>query len=628
MIELPLNYPWKTCVKLLGPSDELPIPDTVNRLFLDLETTSGDPKLKSINPHRHCKILGVAVLFDDQFSPYYVPLRHYYINSDGAHVLRNGDCANVGTEKVYDWLRILLSTAKCWVNQNIKYDIHCLWNEARIRPSCKLVDTLILAKLSENEEKLNYSLDNIMKMFNIDITEYEHALQQYLGKNKDYGLVPADKMATYAGIDVLSCRYIHRNIQISSECARVLEMEQQLLPELVRIEQVGIRTDTDKLVKDYQEMIPVQKERIQRIRNISGYQEFDPSCTKSKEELFCSVLDWNIDYTAKSQQRFEETGNSNDLSHSFAYDSLLRHRLKNPELVDTWFEYQDFQKILTSFIGPYLEQHVDELDLLKGNFNQIVRTGRMSCTDPPMQTLPAYVKSYILPYSEDYTLVEFDLSQIEFRVIVHYIDNQKAIQAYKTNPNTDFHTLMAHECGIDRTAAKRVNFMLGYGGGKLKTIALLSELLPMCEKLITYDQITTRALEVYSKYHSTLPELKSTSYRAGDVLRSRGYVRTLLGRHRNIPKQFHFKAFNSIAQGSAADFQKDITLRLRKFLSTDCILHLLVHDSWIFSIRKEHVDELIPLIKEEIERPIEDIDFSVPILSSVKQSDENWKECA
>jgi len=234
-------------------------------------------------------------------------------------------------------------------------------------------------------------------------------------------------------------------------------------------------------------------------------------------------------------------------------------------------------------------------------------------------------KEYIIPYDEDYVLVDFDLSQIEFRVIVHYINNLNAIRAFNERPDTDFHVWVAQMCGIPRRPAKNVNFALGYGAGKKKCLTMLSTLREIAGSLPTEELKVQRALQVYNKYHETLPELKPTQYRCGDVLKSRGYVRTLLGRERHLPYEFHFKAFNSVCQGSAADIFKDICLRLRKFLNVDCLLHALVHDSFVFSIHKSRLKELVPLILAEIEKPIAGVEFSVPLKAEYGISDKNWR---
>ena len=629
MLNLPLR---DTVVHLLDSQvDQLPLPDRVENLYLDFETTAQDVNQNSLNPHKNCKIAGIAVLFENNYEPYYIPVRHYYFGDKDEIVYHS---VNFRVENVHRWLRDLFDRTKVWINQNIKYDAHVLINETGIYPTCKLIDTIVLTKLSTFPEEFNYSLDNIMKMFKVDITEYEYRIKQFLGGLKDYALIPPDLMAVYAGMDVLACQYIVRHIEIHSDCKRVLDIENQLTPELLKIEQIGVRVNTDLIIADAYRVVDEQREHLTKIKELSKFPDFDPGKRKSVEELFCNHLGWAMPLTEKSLEKWSESQNDKDIVYSFNEASIKSHIRENPEFVDLWLKFQGNGKLLNSFIFPYLEQHIDGMGCIHCNFNQIVRTGRLSCRHPNMQQIPPYVRNYILPYSEDYVLVEFDLSQIEFRVIAYYIDNKRCIQAYRENPKTDYHQWVADICGTTRQPAKTINFMLGFGGGKDKTVAELSVL----DEFAGSTDIIRRASDLYDTYHKALPELKPTQRRASEVFRTRGYVRTLFGRHRNLPKGFELmerglqgylshKAFNAVCQGTAADFQKYITLRLRKFFSTDCLLHLLVHDCWLFSIRKDRVDELVPQIKAEIERPLEDIDFSIPILSEMKIGKNNWREC-
>lgn len=653
MIELPicnlgnqLDPTWDTCVRLLGPDDELPIPQYIENINLDLETTSGKPNVASTNPHGElcddsfddnyadnystCKICGIGILFDDERIPYYIPIRHSYLDDDGeSYLWRQHDCPNINVDKVYDWLRTILARAKTWSNHNIKYDVHVLWNELGYVKLPRLVDTLNLSKLSSNyEEQLNYGLTVIMRLFGIDITPYETKLEHALGKNKDYGLCPPDIMAVYNAVDTLCIQYLLRNLSIGPECGRIVDMEENLLPELIKMERVGLRLDVDLLAKDWKRLYTRNKKRINAIKKEFDFPDFEPGVKKSVKELFIERLGWVLPFTDSSLKKLAKKEITEEqATFSFSKLAIIKHIRNKPHVAKMWSKYQDDQKLLTSYTIPYLERHCSGEGLIHTNVNQILHTGRMSQTAPSMQVLPHEAKYYIVPYNEDYVLVEFDLSQIEFRVIVHYIQNKKAIEQFRRDPTTDFHVWVAEMCGIKRRPAKTCNFLCGYGGGKDRLVLELSGLPDIRYGLDSEDLIRDKAYSVYKQYHATLPELKPTTYRCSEVLRARGYVRTLLGRRRHIPKMFHYKAFNSIGQGSAADIQKDITLRLRKFFSIECMLQCLVHDSWLFSIKRNRVDQLVPEIKYEIERPIEGVEFSVPLLSSYSISDKSWGDC-
>lgn len=608
---------WNTCVRLIEPEDELPLPTSIENLYLDFETTSLDAEVPSINPHRKCRILGVAVLFDDEPEPYYVPVRHYYLddNDDLDSIKwRSGNYRSV--QEVEAWLRTLLTTAKKWINHNIKYDYHVAFNDAKIVATARLIDTLVLCKLGPYEERFTYGLTPMMKMHGIDIEPYEKEIHRCLGKvDKDYGLIPIEPMAPYAAVDTLCVRYLYNKLRkdISRDCDRVVQLELDLTPMLLAMEQTGLKVNHERMIADSHKLIARQPEIVRELKEITGFSDLNFESRNGKKEFFIDHLGWSVDLT--------DTGED-----SFGKQSIKKYSATHPQIVDRWFEYQAADKVLNGFYLPYLTVHMDSHGLMHGDFNQLVRTGRMSCRNPNLQQLPKYVKECICPFDDDYVLVEFDLSQIEFRVIVHYLGNQRCIQAFRDDPTTDFHSWVAKMCNIPRDPAKAINFMLGYGGGKGKCVEMLAARKEIRAELSSDSAIQQRALDVFNTYHAALPELKPTSKRATAVAYSRGYVRTLLGRQRHLNPQFAFKAFNSVCQGSAADIQKDITLRLRPFLGLDCLMHALVHDSWLFSIKKNRVEELVPLIKAEIERPIEGIDFSVPLKSDFG-SGQTWRDC-
>lgn len=649
MITLPIcdigsrvDLAWNTVVKVLQPEDDLPIPNQIENLYLDFETTSEEADKSSINPHseyiddesmnlhRGCKICGVAFLFDNEPIPYYVPIRHAYLDQDGDYAYRTAinDIRNVSIQKVLDWLKKIFRITKNWKNHQIKYDYHVYYNETGNRPPCKLHCTVALSKLAAIQERLSYDLTEVLAVFGVDIRPYEDKIKLFLGKKyKDYGLIPPDQMATYAAVDVLSVRFLCRKLKENTTCPqRVIDLETNLIPGLIRMEQIGMHVDTTKLQKDWEDISVRQRKRISRIKKYGQFPEFIPNKKASLHEFFIEHLGWELDLTEKSKEQLKRNLiGPEDVTYSFGGSSIRKHIHKNPRVGASYLGYQEDEKLLTSYTIPYLESHTSSLELIHANINQQVRTGRMSVTKPGMQTLPELAKEYIIPYTEDYILVEFDLSQIEFRVICHYIENKAAIDAYNRDPTTDFHVWVQQMCGFTtRAPAKICNFLLGYGGGKKHFLEVMTDFFAESGD---FSNKTARANEIYNKYHAALPELKPCSYRAGDVVKQRGFVRTLLGRERHIDREFFYKAFNSVCQGTAADIQKDITIRLQKYLGVDCLLHMLVHDSWLFSIRKDRVNDLIPEIKYEIERPLVDVNFSVPIVSAYGCSDKNWRFC-
>ena len=234
--------------------------------------------------------------------------------------------------------------------------------------------------------------------------------------------------------------------------------------------------------------------------------------------------------------------------------------------------------------------------------------------------------------------MDVDLSQIEFRLIASAIGNERIIAQYNKDPKTDFHSMVADMAGIERGPGKTLNFTVGFGAGKKRTISVVKNSLDISsvgyqESGMAFDDYCQQQAEsMYEKYHRLMPELNPTKKRATKIARERGYISNLYGRHRRLPSSGCYKAFNAYIQSSAADLAKDLTLQIAAYLRSLPGGRLawpigVVHDSWILYVHKS----IAVAVGAEIQRIIEyvspPIPVKVPILSDVKISDKNWKEC-
>tara|TARA_Y100000780_G_scaffold169478_1_gene154659 strand:- start:725 stop:1465 length:741 start_codon:yes stop_codon:yes gene_type:complete len=246
-----------------------------------------------------------------------------------------------------------------------------------------------------------------------------------------------------------------------------------------------------------------------------------------------------------------------------------------------------------------------------------------------MQQLPSMAKSYIIP-GEGKTFIDFDLKQIEYRIIAHYTKNPRILKSYQNDPTTDFYVMMGKECNIPRQAAKGISLGSAYGMGEPKTIKMLKSAFDFSkvpEGLTIDEYCEIEGSKAYKRYHSEFPELKRTAWRASDTLRKLKYVKNLFGRIRSMPYRFHFKAFNNVIQSSAADLMKKMTVRLHE-RTKDSEAHLLclVHDSWLFSVPTKDVTFWTKELTKNIEET--ESDLTVPIYASHKISNKNWQECS
>lgn len=194
----------------------------------------------------------------------------------------------------------------------------------------------------------------------------------------------------------------------------------------------------------------------------------------------------------------------------------------------------------------------------------------------------------------------FDYSQQEPRVTVHYASLLNlngadiAKKKYNDDPNTDYHQFVADLTQIERKTAKNINLGLAYGMGPKK----------FGEK---YGKSYIEARKLFNIYHQKLPYIRELSEYCERVVKQRGHIKTLLGRHCHfnlygpprwqagmlplrkedaikkyglpVMQYFTYKAMNRLIQGSSADMIKKAMI--------DCweagyLPHMTVHDELNF----------------------------------------------
>lgn len=608
--------------RLVEERRELPDLRGSNRLYADFETSSGDPGEDSINPWHNCSPIGVAVTADDREGSWFVP------------------STTPGWE---EWFGDVVKSARVWVNHNVKYDAHVAINAGCLEFDSLpvLVCTVVHSKLVDSD-MLSYSLDMCaLRFLSEDIREYEARLKPYLHKNKDYGLIPLDLLAEYAGQDVLTNRRLDRYLvaRMPEESHGVRDTETALTRVLVRMERTGVRVDPQELklaeLQVLAKMLRIEEGLSKRV----GF-PFRPHVNEDCFDVFCNTFGMPIKaYTV------DKDGNETE-NPSFDKEALrlyLAHPGAPVDLVQAVIDYRQMNTFRNLFLTPYQLLHVD--GVLHSDHNQCIRTGRMACRRPNMQQLSKLAKSLIHP-PPGWGFLSADYSQIEFRVIVHYINDPACVKAYNDDPYTDFHRWMADMAGMKRRPAKTMNFQMGYGGGKKRAVSSLAvnpdvaaEVLARVESLIESGKLTRDQLEhafavmctkkgeaLYEKYHDTLPSLKPTSRKAESVCVSRGYVRNLAGRRRSLPKTHAWRAFNSLCQSLAADIQKERTVALYEATrGTPIELNALVHDETLLSgpdevMRDERtVRDVVGLMVDS------QIKMRVPIRCTWGYSTANWK---
>lgn len=622
-------------------------------IYLDFETSSRNPKKDSLNPHHDCFIYGIAFTVDDDPLSYYIPYAPCNNEPENAYFTEEDQLY------IKDYICYLIQFCEQWVNQNIKYDAHIAANELQAVINCWLVCTLTLSKIIDSDRIMRggYGLDVLSRdWLNEDISEYSKPFAVYLGRNnKDYGAIPQDLMAPYAGQDVLTNRRLCKYITdiCPQQCERVWLNEIELTKNIWQMERNGLGIDKKELQIEQFKVMNRLCKIDDRLSEILG-RSINPSSPDDVYETICVQYGLPIIAFTKNADTGEYTTNPSFDKHVLkAYAA----RPDSPkEVIKLIQEYRELAQYMNLFLIPWQEVCIfnesHAIWYLHSIYNQAVRTGRMSCSDPNAQQLNKRAKKLIKP-RPGYAFISIDYSQIEFRFIVHYINDTKAIQAFNENPDTDFHLLVASWCDIKRKPAKTVNFGVAFGEGKKKLIAQLAHDPDLGEKILeaikilieqgkiapeqevqAFQQLAVqKGEEVYTKYHATFPTLKPTAKAAESSLKQRystnglGYVFNMYGRHRHLPFDKAYRAFNTLNQASAADLIKEQTNKVCRMIEgTEITLKAMVHDECLFEapieIAKDPrtIRDLVALMESP------DIELRVPVRCSVGYSENNWAE--
>lgn len=284
------------------------------------------------------------------------------------------------------------------------------------------------------------------------------------------------------------------------------------------------------------------------------------------------------------------------------YDLILQMRAEkenDPELAEIardLFTFRGWQKSVTGYYRPYqtLVSHDGRLRAEYKPHGTV--TGRYACANPNLQQIPketdkawnGKVKE-CLTVDGDYVAIEFDYSQLEFRLAAAASKETKLIEIF-ADPNRDIFDEMSLELEMPRQDCKTQTYSIQYGGGvnRIKTVFGISS-----------GEAKARIDSFYDAY----PNLKAASTYMSGMAKSKGYVEIWTGRRRHFkyPKDEYYKAFNSYIQGGAADVVKIVMNNCFKNIDNDdCQLLLQVHDSLVWKIRKDEVMKYIPKIKHEM----------------------------
>jgi DNA polymerase I-like protein with 3'-5' exonuclease and polymerase domains len=570
------------------PPETFPNLSTAKEIAIDLETC--DPHMESFGPgwpRNDGFIAGYAVAVDG-WSGYY-PVAH-------------GGGGNLDKRLVERWVKDVLATDADKIMHNAAYD--CGWLRANgFTVNGRICDTMLAAPLLD-ENRFSYSL-NALGFDYLKEVKSEAALKQAAADfgvhpKKELWKLPAMYVGEYAEQDAALTLKLWHHFKIKmrqDEVESIFDLETAAFPVLLDLTMRGIRFDRERCEKTIHKLIQREKAIFAEIKSLCGG-TVDIWAAASISHAFDKL---GIAYGKTSAGAASFTkGFLDSCDHPVA------------KLI---VEARETNKTHGTFLQPYLDfsaktgrvhPHVNQMRNDEGG----TITGRLSMNSPNLQQVPArheiigpMVRSLFLP-EEGQIWAANDFSSQEPRLLVHYATlldlpgAEKMADAYRENPDTDFHQMVADMAGIKRKQAKTIGLGLMYGMGKAK---LANEL----------DLPVDEAGELISTFHTKVPFLKGTVNAVMKRIESPasgGSIRTLLGRKCRFPlyepvqwgvnkalpyeqaiveygprikRAATYKGLNKLIQGSAADQTKAAMVALHK---AGFHLMLQVHDEIALSV--------------------------------------------
>ncbi|EFK07658.1 DNA-directed DNA polymerase [delta proteobacterium NaphS2] len=554
-------------------------------LAIDTETTGTDPMRADLVGVSFCLKEGKA---------FYLPVGHHYL----------GVPAQVSWPDARDVLKdVLEDDAVLKVGQNIKYDA-CVLKRHGVSLSGISFDTMI-ASYVINPGLRQHNLDALAQRYlNHKMISYKDVVGK--GKNaRGFEEVSLEKACEYSCEDADMTFRLRRILakQIRDEKNEALfnELEMKLLPVLLDMEMTGIKIDTalfETMSADFAEEMKQVEKKIQADAGM----EFNLNSPQQLGKVLFEVLKLPGGRKTAKTKRY-----STDVK-------VLQKLAESHRIAREILRFRSLAKLKSTYLDALVRMVNPETKRVHTSFNQTVAaTGRLSSSDPNLQNIPIRgdagknIRKGFMAGSGK-ILVAADYSQIELRVFAHYSQDAAFMAAFKENQDIHARTaleVLGKEKGEVtpemRRIAKAINFGIIYGMGPQK----LSEELSISKEA---------AQDYINAYYDRYKGVKRFKEKAIETALEKGYVTTLFNRRRYLPDISHNNnrirseaermAVNTPIQGTAADLIKKAMIEIHNRLTEAAFqskMLLQVHDELLLEVPEEEADDLINMIREEME---------------------------
>lgn len=462
------------------------------------------------------------------------------------------------------------------VFHNAKFDVH--WLETfGCKPKRHLIDdTQLMLSLIEPRE-LTALKSAGKRWVDHQAAAGQDDLKKAFARAKwDWSSVPVELESywVYAAMDTAITAHLHRLLRplVDAEARRVYDLELTVMQILLQMERRGCVVDLE-----YCERQRVAMEQFAQETRAWSEATYGFGPTSSKQVAAQLMMDGVV---LRKQTK----------SGAWSLDEEVLTAIDHP-LARAMLDVRKAEKLARSYFGNFSSM-CDADGIVHPGVKQCgARTGRMSVTNPALQTLPRgpLVRDAFIP-REGHSMLGIDYEQIEARVFTHFAGDTDLAAMFGQG---DFFTNMARRIYHDeliekkdprRQITKNAVYAKLYGAGVEKFA-------------MTAGVAVADAAEFLSRLDGTFPAMKRFMYSVTDTAKSRawhegeGYVVTPMGRREPCDPGHEYKLINALIQGTCADIFKQTMVELDAAGLCEYLI-MPVHDELIWDAPTVDVEEL------------------------------------
>jgi len=482
------------------------------------------------------------------------------------------------------------------IAHNAKFDLLWLAVKCNLHPK-RIFCTLTAARLLSAGTKPGNNLDQ--------------CLQRYLGiapgsdhSTSDWGgmFLTPDQLA-YAVRDVNHLHSLASRLDLElqgNDLEPVRDLEMQLLPTVVAIEEAGLLLDRQKLQALRDNSAETATRHITELRTAFASPWLNPA---SPDQLKAALVSAGINVPNTSEETLKASNDNRLIPLILAYRNAVKAAQQAESLLEC----------------------LERDGRIHGRFEPTgTDTGRFSSRSPNLQNIGRGQLRNCFIAPEGSSLVLADYSQIELRVAAAVAGETRMIEAYRNG--VDLHRLtaatvldkpLAEVTSEDRQLAKSCNFGLIYGQSAKGLVNYAASAYGVT---LSFDDAEA-IRKAFFRTYGNLRQWHGESHRSAEHEITE--TRTALGRRRLIPSSAdawqRFTALvNTPVQGGAADGMKRALILLQARLPETARIVSTVHDEVLVECQNADAPAVRELVQRSMTEAMAELYPTVPIEAEAK----------